>query len=72
MITISYPQKDTALERVLEKVKELSLAHRTAVNPDINVIQLEDGISKVQGEADIQQYLEELAGELDQWYYCSC
>lgn len=72
MITISYPQKNAVLERVLEKLKELSLAHKATANPYINIIQLEDGISKVQGEAAIQKYLEELAGELDQWYYCSC
>jgi hypothetical protein len=72
MIIISYPQKDAVLERVLEKLKELSLAHKTRASPDIKVIQLEDGISKVQGASAIQQYLEELAGELDQWYYCSC
>ncbi|HKK76717.1 MAG TPA: hypothetical protein VJ953_16690 [Saprospiraceae bacterium] len=72
MITITYPKADADLERVLEKIKDLSLAHKTVASPATAEIQLEDGITKVQGEAAIQAYLEKLEGELDQWYYCSC
>lgn len=72
MITISYSEADAALERILEKLKALSLAHKTIVAPELNEIQLEDGIEQIHGEAAIQDYLEDLAGELRQWYYCSC
>lgn len=72
MITITYSKEDTALRHVLEKIISLSLAHQTVLEPTIAAIQLADGCVTVQGEAAIQQYLEELEGELRHWYYCSC
>lgn len=72
MITISYTKADVELDRVLEKLKELSLAHKIVVRPTLDQVQLEDGSTKVQGETAIQTYLQELEAELDQWHYCSC
>lgn len=72
MITITYAKSDAELERILEKLKNLSLAHKLINSTEVAEIQLEDGIEKVQGEAAIQAYLEKLEGELGQWYYCSC
>lgn len=72
MITISYPKEDLQLEQVLETLKNLSLAHKTIANPEVEEIQLNDGLKTIKGEAAIQAYLEDLADELGQWYYCSC
>ena len=72
MITISYPAKDAAFDRVISKLKELTLAYQLDDAQKPEELILEDGQKTVAGEAAIQAYLEQLEGELGQWYYCSC
>lgn len=72
MIIISYPAEDKALDQITEKLQELSLAFQTEASSGLADIQLEDGLRTVVGKVDILEYLDQLQGELKQWYYCSC
>lgn len=72
MITISYATKDAAFDRILTKLKDLSLAYQLDDTSGSEDLQLADGQQTVTGETAIQAYLEQLESELGQWYYCSC
>lgn len=71
MIKITYPP-GPEVEQVEQQLKTLSLAYQKEENPNLSHPTLSDGIKQVEGLEAIQQYLEELSGELGQWYYCSC
>lgn len=72
MITIHYQQKDQQLERIEEKLKSLTLAYKTQQDSAIQQPTLKDGLETIIGEPAIQTYLEQLEGELGQWYYGAC
>lgn len=72
MITIHYQQKDQDLERIEERLKSLSLAYKVEQDPAVKEPTLKDGLETAKGETAIQTYLDQLKGELGQWYYCAC
>lgn len=72
MITIHYQQKDESLACIEEKLKSLSLAYKKQEDPEVKAPTLKDGTETINGETAIQTYLEQLQGELGQWYYCAC
>ena len=69
---IQFKKKDAAFEAVTERLRELSLAFKTAEEQAADTIVLVDGDEKIVGQIAILQHLDILAGELNQWYYCNC
>ena len=72
MITLKFAQLTNESQQIEERLKELSLAYQTVSNLSSKQVELADGITTVQGYEAIQNYLDQLSGELNQWYYCSC
>lgn len=72
MIVLKIPAKEAKFLPIVDRLKSLSLAFRQEENAEVKEITLEDGKSVVEGVQKIEQYLDQLQGELHQWYYCSC
>ena len=72
MITLKYGTKNAAVERVENYLEQLSLAYQIDEKRSNRKLVLKDGNLEVKGENAILEHLEELKGELGQWYYCSC
>ena len=72
MIVLKIPSEATKSLPIIDRLKSLSLAFRKEENAAVKEITLEDGQSIVEGTEKIEQYLDQLQGELHQWYYCSC
>ena len=71
MITLKVPagQQHKSVE---ERLLSLSLAFKKEQSQEVTIITLEDGKTVVEGLEKIQSYLDQLQGELNQWYYCAC
>ena len=72
MLTLSYPQPSTKLQDIEEQLQSVALAYKAVQQADLTQPKLEDGLQTVEGEAAIQKYVEQLLGEMGQWWYCSC
>ncbi len=71
MITITYRQPSQEVDLIKDKLASMSLAYKDQVN-DEHPIALRDNDDLYIGMESIQQYLQQLEGELNQWYYCDC
>lgn len=71
MITLKIPTGQVYKD-VEERLLSLSLAFKKEQLEGITAITLEDGKTVVVGKEKIQAYLDQLQGELNQWYYCAC
>lgn len=71
MIHLLSPAQHTDLPEVRERLEQLSLAYRWEEST-IEEITLQDGQQLIKGKSAILAFLDQLAGELQQWYYCSC
>jgi hypothetical protein len=71
VIRITYSNNHPGWPDIRERLEQMSLAyrHQTVESEDI---QLEDGEKQISGSQAIHRYLDQLAEELHQWYYCSC
>ena len=59
----------TALE---ERLRQVSLGFKTEEVTELEAPQLYHGELLATGFEDIMAHLEELASELEHWYYCAC
>lgn len=71
MITLTYRQPSQEVKHIKEKLASLSLAYADQIDQE-HAIALRDNEEIYIGQASIEQYLQQLEGELDQWYYCNC
>ena len=60
------------IQEVKARLEQLSLAFSIEQKDDIPGVQLLEGKKIVVGQQSILQHLDELSGELHQWYYCNC
>lgn len=66
-------QDDTAeVQEVINKIKSLSLAFTKNEDPEVEEVALEVDNDVFTGVDEILEYLDMIAGELDQWHYCHC
>lgn len=72
MIILQYAEPNQQVLELEERLKELSLAFRSEVQPTLGQLRLIDGQQKISGFDAIQVHLDELSKELHQWYYCNC
>lgn len=70
MILSINPTSAQAIE-IKERIKSLSLAHQVAETNGASP-SLTSGSVTYEGFADIMRYIDQLASEADQWYYCGC
>ena len=72
MITLKYGIKNAAVVELESKIQQLSLAYQIEEKKSNKQIILQDGKLEIKGVTAILKHLEELQGELSQWYYCAC
>ena len=71
-MTLFYQNKTEEFQEVEEKLKSLSLAFQVRGESESSDLILEDGNKKIVGHQAVLDYLENLEGELNKWYYCDC
>lgn len=72
MICIFYSKEDEAVLDIRDKLVDLSLAFKMEQSEDTEDILLQEGKIIKTGYEDITAHLDEIARELDQWWYCYC
>ena len=73
MYILKYAQKDQAFREASEKLQSLSLGHKTTYQVRLKEVSLFDDRELVaSGLPAILEHLDQVSGELGQWYYCSC
>jgi hypothetical protein len=72
MITIQYSPTSNNIQPILEKVEELTLAHKLEEKLGLEHPRLVDHDILIEGVDAILAYLLTIQGELKGWYYCAC
>ena len=72
MIKVRFSQRDNQLADILERLRHLSLAFREEEDRSVEEPELQDSDRKISGNAEIHDYLDEIEGQLGEWWYCSC
>ncbi len=72
MIYIFYSKEDEAVLDIRDKLVDLSLAFKIEKSEDAEDILLQEGKTIKTGYEDINEHLDEIARELDQWWHCYC
>ena len=72
MIILKVPENHKDANKIEDRLKSLSLAYKRVTEKKISDIQLADGATEIEGFKAIEGYLDQLQGELNQWYYCAC
>ena len=57
---------------IIERLKRMSLAFREEEDRSVEAPELDDSDRTVSGTSDIHTYLDEIEGQLGEWWYCSC
>jgi len=70
MITLIGNKEKDAFKKIQDRLDSLSLSYQLQYTNDSPYLQ--DGKIVIKGEEDISSYIDELASELNQWYYCAC
>ena len=69
---LRYSEKTEDILKVEARIKELSLAYKAEKIDGKVEPALVDGRSEYAGIDEMNGYLDQLAGEREQWYYCDC
>ena len=72
MIVIRYNKKSEGINLIEERLKEMVLGHKLELMKNAKEVVLIEGKEKIEGFAGIHKYLDEIQGELKQWWYCDC
>lgn len=72
MITIQFSPGSDEISPILEKIEELTLAHRLEEKLDLEYPKLVDHEICIEGVDAILAYLLTIEGELKSWYFCAC
>ena len=73
MYILKYDEKDAAFKEVEERMLSLSLGFQTTQQKGLDSVSLFDNEELIaNGKTAILAHLDEVSGELHQWYYCSC
>ncbi len=71
MITLHVNPAQASHQQIIDRVKDMSLAHRIELSTD-QQLQLVHSDECYTGQAAINQYLDTLEGFVAQWYECRC
>ena len=72
MLIFKYPERTPAVQTIEERLAELVVAHQIQTDEQLKAPVLEDGTRMLEGTQAIHHHLDELQGELKQWWYCAC
>jgi len=71
-MTLEYNVSNAIVAEIEDKLKELSLAFKTAQTSKRQSPVLVDGKKEIVGQKAILEHLRLLESELNSWYYCDC
>lgn len=69
---LHYSKMTSELEAILDRIHELTLAIQLVELSDEGDPALVDGSKKYLGLDKMNNYLNQLDNEKEQWYYCNC
>ena len=73
MYLLKYSEKDKAFTEVEERLYNLSLGFKSEYSPGLKTVTLFDDREMIaEGLHAIKAHLDQVSGELRQWYYCDC
>lgn len=72
MIVLQYSTLTDEVKEVQSRLESLVLSHKVEETENLNEPILISGKDRFSGKQEISAFLEELGGELQQWYHCAC
>ncbi len=70
-MTLQYAKNTPVVEEILEKLTELSLAHKKEITAESQTPILIDGAQKISGREEILEHLAQVQSELKYWHSCA-
>lgn len=64
--------KTKEMIEIEDRLKNHSLAYKVELDDNLEILSLKDNDLSILGFTAIVKHLDELSGELNQWYYCDC
>ncbi len=71
MIKLKFVEKDDPVTEILDRLKKMALAFKEE-SLEQGEVELEHSDIQLEGEKAIHQYLDEIEGQLGEWWYCAC
>ena len=71
MYILGASSKTKEMTEIEDQLKTHSLAYKVEIDNRFDTLTLSDNDLSIQGFAAIVKHLDELSGELNQWYYCA-
>ncbi len=72
MITLQYSKYTAEIEFLESRLKEMALTYKIEQVKALPQPNFDDGTTRVEGIKNIKEQLNQLEGELKDWWYCSC
>ena len=73
MYILKYNENNDPFREVEERMRSLSLGFKIEQQKEMDTVSLYDDEELIaSGKTAILAHLDEVSGELHQWYYCSC
>ena len=72
MLLLRYSPRDDRATDLIDRLRELVLAHKLEETPGLVEPVLCDSGEEIAGAAAIHRHLDGIQGEQHQWWYCSC
>ncbi|MDF1698626.1 MAG: hypothetical protein P1U56_22430 [Saprospiraceae bacterium] len=69
---LRYSSRSKEVEEIEARLKQMTLAYSLDFNPDLLEPSFVDGSKEYLGVDKMNEYLDQLDREKEQWYYCSC
>lgn len=72
MVTLFYQTEDQSILDVKERLKDLSLAYKAESSIDMDIPYATEGDQRFEGIKAINEFIDLLASESHNWWYCDC
>ena len=72
MITLRFATRSEEIDQVEERLKEMVLGYEIKKSKKYQTVELVEGDERIIGIVAIQKYLDDIQGELKNWWYCEC
>ena len=72
MIVLQYSTLTDEVKDVKSQLESLVVSHKVEESENLDEPILISGDDRFSGKKEISAFLEELGGELQQWYHCAC
>ncbi|MEM7548428.1 MAG: hypothetical protein AAF363_02055 [Bacteroidota bacterium] len=72
MITLTYPQKNSTVEKTIDRLNSLVVKYKLEENKEAKDTMLIHNSKSYKGASSIENYLNKLSEELEEWRVIEC